>query len=207
MKKNTIMRIAAVVLMCTLVTACFASSTFAKYTAGTDAEATARVAKWSIMMGDKDIVVDGDDDIVTFDLFKTAYAGDTVDGNTVVSSGTDNIIAPGTAGSFKFDDVVNKSEVTANIAVVGTVKNDDSIPIQWKLNDGEWSKDFPTIEAANVDAGQKFDGATIYWQWVFEDEGKTADNDATDTAFGANAAAGSASVITVELAITATQVD
>lgn len=75
MKKNTIMRIAAVVLMCTLVTACFASSTFAKYTSQATGSDIVTVAKW-------DVKVDGEAfaDNMTFNIFDTTNREDVENG-------------------------------------------------------------------------------------------------------------------------------
>lgn len=48
MKKNKMMRIAAVLLIVTLISTCIISGTFAKYVAKADVEDSARVAKWGI---------------------------------------------------------------------------------------------------------------------------------------------------------------
>ena len=63
MKKNLIFRAAGILLVLVLATTCIISGTFAKYTTGATAEATARAAKWGV-----EISVTGDP------LFSTEYA-------------------------------------------------------------------------------------------------------------------------------------
>ena len=48
MKKNTMMRLAAVLLVGVLLTTSVIGGTFAKYTTSDDATDTARVAKWGV---------------------------------------------------------------------------------------------------------------------------------------------------------------
>ena len=50
MKKNTIMRIAAVLMVLALATTCAISGTFAKYVTKVEGEDSARVAKWGIVL-------------------------------------------------------------------------------------------------------------------------------------------------------------
>lgn len=89
MKKNWTVKVAALMLALTMISACFVGSTFAKYVSKAEGEATARVAKWGIVME----VTGGDE------VFKTEYAKDdatatTIGANSVVS--TDKVVAPGT---------------------------------------------------------------------------------------------------------------
>lgn len=211
MKKNTMMRIAAVVLMCALVTACFASSTFAKYTsaAKTDAD-TLTVAKWSIQVGtDKtEIAVTGTQPKVTFDLFSTIsghHDGDATDK-----------IAPGTWGAFNIDTIKNNSEVAASILVkVNSVTNASNIPLKFYKTmtpgaDGAAptfsdaitvAKDSLLVEDNEVKAGESVDATTIYWVWDFED-----DRDVADTGLGIDAQT-TAPTYTIDLEIVATQLD
>lgn len=217
MKKNVIMRIAAVVLMCTLVTACFASSTFAKYTSATAADTnTARVAKWDIVYdaASKNIqVAKATPAVVDFDLFSTTTFVDQKDGNTetdVKQSGDTLVIAPGTKGSFAIDKITNNSEVTAHIDVLVTaVANASNIPVKF-YSDAALTKEI-TIAAntklldKDVAAGASTDLTTIYWVWDFDDNG-AGTPDASDTALGI-AAQTSAPTYVVTLKLVATQVD
>ena len=82
MKKNLMMRIAAVLMVCVLATTCGISGTFAKYVTSAETSDTARVAKWGVML-----TVSGDG------IFSEEYEA----GNkTVISSNHDKLVAPGT---------------------------------------------------------------------------------------------------------------
>ena len=123
MKKNVMMRVAALLLVCVLATTCGISGTFAKYVTSDNGSDVARVAKWGVTA-----TVDGT-------LFATTYknvANNNVPGEsdesvlTVVSSNTtDKLVAPGTQNtegmSFKLTGtpevdvtVVFKFEVVDN---------------------------------------------------------------------------------------------
>jgi hypothetical protein len=69
MKKNKMMRLASLLLVCVLLTTSVISGTFAKYTTSYTANDTARVAKWGF-----------DQATLSFDLFAATY-DDSVDGN------------------------------------------------------------------------------------------------------------------------------
>ena len=89
MKKNRAMRIAALLLVLTMMTSCFVGGTFAKYvTAGTTNAQTAKVAKWDVV-----ITPNGT-------LFSKTYATDDTStytgANSVETTETWNVIAPGT---------------------------------------------------------------------------------------------------------------
>lgn len=80
MKKNRMMRLASILLVCVLLTTSVISGTFAKYISTAEASDTARVAKWGV-----ELTVDGED------VFATEYDG------TVKSSVTaEDVVAPGT---------------------------------------------------------------------------------------------------------------
>lgn len=205
MKKNVIFRIAAVVLMCTLVTACFASSTFAKYTAGSKADTnTATVAKWDIVYGaDKQLAVSTSPE-VTFNIFNTInhhHAGDVVEK-----------VAPGTWGSFTIDAITNNSEVAAKVGVKVTSVTTNNIPIKFYTTKGG-TDDNPTFSHEVTVAANELlvdqelaplaatTAKTIYWQWDF-----TSNTDAADTALGI-AAQTSAPEYSITLQISADQLD
>ena len=108
MKKNKMMRLASILLVCVLLTTSVISGTFAKYVTTDSASDTARVAKWGI-----DVLVSGN-------LFGAAYNTNAVDAaadkdiiaasSTNVSSNAvidwnndskaDDIIAPGTKNTI-----------------------------------------------------------------------------------------------------------
>lgn len=97
MKKNKMMRLASAMMVMTLMTTSVISGTFAKYVTSDSASDTARVAKWGIT-----IQAGGN-------LFGTDYAAKEAAENSdsivvatsqsVSSSNTDNIVAPGTKNS------------------------------------------------------------------------------------------------------------
>ena len=200
MKKNTIMRIAAVVLMCTLVTACFASSTFARYTSGaTSNEDTLTVAKWSFVVGGTDITKSN---TFTFDLFGTI--------NHHANSDNVTKIAPGTCGEFKLNDIKNDSEVDATVTVkVASVKNADGIPIKF-YKDENFTDEIEDVKAGKVlineevvRTGATLDATTIYWAWDIDSNGS-----ANDTELGIKAqSANTVPTYTIALEVTATQMD
>ena len=117
MKKNTMMRLASGLLVAVLLTTCAISGTFAKYVTSDSSTDSARVAMWGVS-----VVASGDD------LFNTQYT-DTTNGLTVVSSDTDNVVAPGTsndefdADGLKFT-IKGTPEVAVKITYDFTVTND-----------------------------------------------------------------------------------
>lgn len=93
MKKNKMMRIAAVLLIVTLLSTCAISGTFAKYITTGEGEGSARVAKWGIEITMED------------NLFKAKYETDDADYDgeySVVSADGADVVAPGT----KNDDAI-----------------------------------------------------------------------------------------------------
>lgn len=111
MKKNTMMRLASVLLVCVLLTTSVISGTFAKYTTSADAEDTARVAHWGV-----ELTVTGGDQ-----LFSQEYTG-TAGKITVKSSNNDDVVAPGT---------------TNNTAVVFTLKGTPEVATKVTATLGE----------------------------------------------------------------------
>lgn len=119
MKKNVMMRIAAVLLVAVLFTSSTISGTFAKYTTGANASDTARVAKWGVTAA------------VTGDAFAEQYTADS-NSTTGLSLGvktvaadddanTDNVIAPGTTGTFTGVALTGTPEVAVTITKTATV--------------------------------------------------------------------------------------
>ena len=201
MKKNVIFRIAAIVLMCTLVTACFASSTFAKYTSSQTATATGKVAKWYVKYNGKDLSATNPG--IEFDLFKAA---------NIQHHHTNDVpekIAPGTNGTLSFDGIRNDSDVDAQVVIKITSVTTNGVPIVIKQGDtvivdkdGTIKNDgiiYDNTVNANSD-GSAVTGLT--WTWIFEDGRDGAD---TDLGVAARAAGGLDYVVNFE--IVATQLD
>ena len=109
MKKNWTMKVAALMLALTMITACFVGSTFAKYVSKAQGEATARVAQWGIVME-----IEGGDEVfkTEYDLDDTSYT--TVGSSSVISNNGDKVVAPGT----KSDDITVTISGTPEVAFV-----------------------------------------------------------------------------------------
>ena len=93
MKKNKMMRIAAVLLVVTLLSTCAISGTFAKYIPKGEGDGNARVAAWGIEISMED------------HLFAAQYETDDADYEgeySVVSADLSDVVAPGT----KKDDAI-----------------------------------------------------------------------------------------------------
>lgn len=117
MKKTNTMRVAVLLLALALVTSCFVGGTFAKYITSENGSETARVAKWGV-------VVEAD----SFGMFETDYATDddtaTFEGTYSVSAATgdrDDVLAPGTSGSFANIAITGTPEVAVDVAIDATV--------------------------------------------------------------------------------------
>lgn len=209
MKKNTMMRLASVLLVAVLMTTCVISGTFAKYTSTVSASSTATVAKWSFKVNDDEIATTSSP-TVKFDLFTTVNEADTTTTEEHVSS---NKIAPGTGGSFTIK-VKNDSEVTAQYTITFTETNTDNIPLQYSVDGTTWKDSIAELELTNFTSQTLAIGAgevshTVYWRWVFDDTTSGAHNgqtDATDTVLGIQAQT-TASTVEISMNITVTQVD
>ena len=193
MKKNRMMRLAAFLLVCVLLTTSVISGTYAKYTSTATASDTAKVAKWDIVLNGKSIT-----ESFTFDLFKTIV--DTVDGNTDAQVAAGKIIAPGTKGSFTIE-LQNKSEVTAEYVIDYTVTNTANIPVEFSVDGNTWGALADVATPVTLQMGATTATTIpVQWRWVFT---TGTEGDAVDTALGL---AGSAE-LKVEAKITVNQVD
>ena len=142
MKKNAMLKIAAVVLVAVLLTTCAISSTFAKYVSnGGNVHQEARVAKWGV---DASISIADD-----AKLFDTAYGTPTAlvkaeanqKANPEDPDTFDNLVAPGTMGSLDITIVVSGTpEVACNLLVYSdpankTAANDEFLVVTGGLQD------------------------------------------------------------------------
>lgn len=225
MKKNVMMRVASALLVAVLLTTCTISGTFAKYTTQATGSDSARVAYWGIQ----------NDASITFDLFKNTYDGTVTgeDSADVIAPGTSNT----TKFSFVFKenaaDSVAAPEVAYNLTVTPTITGnydalDNNTNFKWTLKapGAATATEYNTVadlEAAikalsgdttgtkRYEAGEaptSFNGTCeIGWTWAFEatgDDAAKATQDTTDTAMG-NADA--LDDISIEIVVTATQID
>ena len=191
-KKIYTMRIAAGVMTAALLSTCAISSTFAKYTTAQTGTDSARVAKWDIRINSESMKTATT--TFVFDLFNTTYDSDS--SYTVKSSGTDNVIAPGTTGSFALV-INNRSEVTATYEIDYTVTNSASIPVEFSVDNGtSWTHDLTDVTAVTLAMGSS-ETITVQWKWEFSGD------DSTDTGLGEKGT----DTLTVSAKVTATQVN
>lgn len=231
MKKNAMLKIAAILMVAVLLTTCAISSTFAKYiTSGTAAGETARVAKWGVTFTTS-----------TNDLFLDTYNGGT--DVSVVATGT-KVVAPGTTNTAAVNtDIVGTPEVAFELITTATVDLGDGwtidtngaetggeefyCPLTFTIGTGspitsEGCADVAAFEtkinaaiasavttpakyAADTYVSGDVDGAnafSITWAWPFEVSG----NNAKDTLLG-NAAESALAEVTITVTQTAQQLD
>ena len=118
MKKNAMLKIAAILMVAVLLTTCAISSTFAKYASTATSTDSARVAKWGVTAS-----------LNITDLFAGTYASDTsgYTGATVTTSTSgeaqiNDLVAPGTKNSFDLTSMIDgQPEVAVEVAVKATV--------------------------------------------------------------------------------------
>ena len=211
MKKNTMMRVATVLMVAVLLTTCAISGTFAKYVTSDSAEDSARVAKWGVA-----ITATGED---AFAIQYKDTAGD--NGTKVVS--TVNVVAPGTNGNLGGVTITGTPEVEVELVRNATldltgweVDGAYYCPLVITVNSTEFdgttyssADDFEDAVLAAINktttyaAGTNLatnDNLDITWEWAFNGD------DVKDTALG-NAAVGGDIKIEFSLEVTVTQVD
>ncbi|MGM9601146.1 MAG: hypothetical protein ACI3W5_06145 [Faecousia sp.] len=202
-RSSMMVRLVAALVVVMMFTMCFVGGTFAKYISSATGTDSARVAKWSIKVGDTDIATL---DTFTFDLFKTILDSDRTNAETDIAPADGTIIAPGTSGSFEIV-IKNESEVTAQYTIDYTVTNTNNIPVEFSVDGGTtWTADLADVAASDstkLAVGASAVTVTVQWRWRFEDTTDVAAGDAIDTPLGVAATA----VLEVKAEVTATQVD
>lgn len=199
MKKK--MSILAALVLAVIVTGYSVSGTYAKYTTTFNGTTSAaRVASWDIDVSDLNSKTITASDTFEFNLFESVS-------DAHVKTGTgENIIAPGTTGSFAIQ-LANNSEVTAEYTVEYTVDN-KNVPLEFSIDNGTtWTTGLANVaDAVTMNMGGT-DTITIQWRWAFTGGASanytTSQDDITDTALGI---AGSATP-TVKAKIVVNQVD
>ena len=200
MKKS---RIFSALLVLALLSTCVIGGTFAKYTSSATGSDTARVAKWSIKLNTAQIAT-GSTEAVTISLFDTIYDSNGTDEETDVAKIADHkIIAPGTSGKFEIN-ILNDSEVNAKYDMTFTTST-AAIPVQFSTDGSDWKTTISDCNLTNQDLDMSTTPVTttVYWKWEYE---VGAAHDVVDTTLGI-AAREAAQELTVNVAITATQVD
>ena len=217
MKKNAMLKIAAILLVAVLLTTCAISTTFAKYvTTAVDAgSSTARVAKWGVT-----VVTDAATNNVDELFLKTYGTTDTAKIDATVP-----VVAPGSYNTLTLSNLVTGTpEVSGKITVTATVnftnwtiESNEYMPLRFRITNngsvGSWltigtktiDQFEDDIEAAINACETQFkanetiaaaSGLTIEWDWVFSGD------DTKDTALG-NAA--TAPAISISLQVGAEQ--
>lgn len=127
MKKNRFVKIATAMTVLSLMTLCVVGTTFAKYTTGSNAEDTARVAKWGVEVSTsgtlfgKAYATNGttnSDEIV-------AWTNSYVNAASAVSVDGDSIVAPGTKNSTGIQiKIAGQPEVNFKTTATSTAVSD-----------------------------------------------------------------------------------
>ena len=195
MKKNRMMRLASILLVCVLLTTSVISGTFAKYVTEKSYDVEARVAKWGVEINVTNAKMFSD----SYKNAATTYTVNEQTGDITVQADTanTNVIAPGTSGSLTGIAITGCPEVDveviydANLVLTGwTVDGDDYCPIEITVGDetfkiGTGADDPQTvaeleakveeaIEAkgtvyhTNTDLSVVNDDVQVSWVWPFE---------------------------------------
>ncbi|MBE6578265.1 MAG: hypothetical protein E7651_00485 [Ruminococcaceae bacterium] len=233
MKKNLMMRMASVLLIAVLMSTCAISGTFAKYVTSDEGSDMARVAKWGVVVEAKN-----------FGMFEMDYETDddeaTFTGDYSVSSAKgdrDDLLAPGTSGSFANIKITGTPEVAVDVSIVATVVVSEN----WIDGDGNFycpvvvtvgaakfngldyasATDFAKAiqdeikgksmqYAPNTNLAEIYDNTNLdlAWAWAFENATGT-ENNQTDVkdTFLGNAAVTEDLTISIGVSITVTQID
>ncbi len=173
MKKNWTMKVAALMLALTMITACFVGSTFAKYVTKAEGQDNARVAKWGVL-----VTVAGNAFGTQYAATDEKYLGEGGQYSVVASNG-EQVVAPGT----------NSTQVGQNL--VATVKGTPEVATRYTLEGknvkdvvlaaGEYTDYTQLVKADNGTYGYtgKFtldkDYAPVKWNLVITGKGQTLD--------------------------------
>ena len=211
MKKNYVMRFAAVLLVLVLLSTCVVSGTFAKYVTSDDAQDEARVAKWGVVVN-----------LNNFDMFDANY-NDTV----ISANGTDKVVAPGTTGTLGGITLTGSPEVKVEVKYEATltltnwqVGGADYCPLEITVGSTTYkigtnatdiadliTKVESAIEgytdeyAANSNLATTASTPQVTWTWAY-----SGNDDAKDTALG-DATGTNVPTVSLSITCTVTQVD
>jgi len=223
LRKDTLVKLAGLAIVLTLISSTLVSGTYAKYTKAVTGSDTTRVAKFAFNLNDgTNTITESQVGTGIFDIFSYTDAG-------VHSSGEDGtFIAPGTTGSFALE-VENLSEVDITASLALTETNTNNIPIYYTIGaatqrysakltgayTGDSGGNYKNLSqlATDISTGigtlQATDGATstkgtvtLNWAWAFNQDG-TGQTDADDTTLGI----GGTATVQLDVAVTVTQVD
>lgn len=156
MKKNSTMRVAALLLALTLMTSCFVGGTFAKYTTAETGTDSARVAKWGVqiisngkMFGEHYYAHDND-------TASVAYTGSVDSQGEIPGGGEKQIVAPGTKGDMVEVDLYGKPEVKVQVSYAATLTLDG-----WEVDSAEYCPIVITVNGEKYGIGAHLPGVTL----------------------------------------------
>lgn len=176
-KKSYVGRLGALALMLTVISTCLLGGTMARYVTDVTGSATATVAAWSFKANNSD------------STFTPIDLGDTT--NRTSYDGTtlkEDVIAPGTSGSFTIEIDGSGSDVgiqydVAVKAASGTTLPDDLLFSTEEItgsNLGSTLDKFNiptgTIDYSSTSNDMKKD-ITVFWAWGFGDDDTKSSND------------------------------
>lgn len=162
-KSNRVYKLAAVLMVLCLITACVIGTTLAKYTTSGSGSDTAQVAKWGVKVEIQN--ANG--------VFANKYTNDSSE-ETVISSNTDiDVVAPGTSSPNALTfSISGKPEVSAKVEFVFTATNDVFVKAGVALTDPVTSEEVTvsgsedyhpvkfTLQKKNGESWDNVDGAT-----------------------------------------------
>ena len=144
MKKNAMMKIAAILMVAVLLTTCAISSTFAKYVTSDSDTTTAQVAKWGVTV-----------DTSLAGLFATSY-NDTND--KVVVKSASQVVAPGTSGELEGAvTITGTPEVAVKLTTAAVIALEgwgDVCPLVFKLNGVDYTQAVDNPETTDKDESE-----------------------------------------------------
>lgn len=232
MRNNRMMRAASALLVAVLLTTSTISGTFAKYVTEKEVSDTARVAKWGVRIEAENFgMFEADYETTDTAKYTGKYSVSAAEGDR------DDVLAPGTSGSFANIAIKGTPEVAVDVAIVAdvevsgdwTVDGDFYCPVVVTVGEEEISgldydsaADFAEAIKTEIDGksaqyAPNTDLSTTYnntnldlaWAWAFE---TGADKDAKDANNVKDTALGDKAVdedLTIEIGvtITVTQID
>lgn len=174
MKKNTVMRVFALILVLTLMSTCAISSTFAKYVTKAEGEDQARVAKWGVV-----VTVDGSTFADKYAATDTAYTEDGGEYSVVSSVTGESVVAPGTSAAEAEKTLVATVKGTPEVAARYTLEGKDIKDVV--LPAGTYTDYTQLVKAKDGSYGYtgtftlEKDYAPVKWNLTISGKGKTID--------------------------------
>jgi hypothetical protein len=152
MKKNAMMKIAAILMVAVLLTTCAISSTFAKYVSNDSTKSSARVAKWGV-------TVTVDDNDTAFALEYANNSGVMVESSVKTDVYEDDllvtkkqyVVAPGTKNSKAINIAVSGTpEVATKVSAKTSLDNQTFVTLaNWEVGTGVEATYCPIIFTVN----------------------------------------------------------